>query len=68
MTDKNQQLPCPIPQMTTFELRNLRQELETVLSTEPLPEVYEPRERDLRQQLDAVIAEQESRKRIARAC
>jgi hypothetical protein len=55
-----------LDQMTTYELRDYRQDLETALSMETLPPIYLPRD-ELQRRLDAVLAEQEMRRRIAGA-
>lgn len=59
MSRTDQQLLHPVPQMTTFELTELRRELEETLAMESGEE--------LRQQLSEVIAEQDERARIRRA-
>jgi hypothetical protein len=56
----------PIPQMTTFELRDLRRALEETLAMETLPRYVRSRE-ELQQQLSEVIAEQDGRARTRRA-
>jgi hypothetical protein len=61
-----QQPAHQLAQMTTYELKNYRQDLETALSMETLPPVYESRE-VLQQRLDDVVAEQDERARIRRA-
>lgn len=55
----------PIRQMTTDELRELREQLEQTLTMETLPRYVRPRE-DLSSQLTEVIAEQDQRARIQR--
>jgi hypothetical protein len=63
---KNQQLIHPIPQMTTFELTELRRALEEALAMEALPRYARSRE-ELQQQLSEAITEQDERARIRRA-
>jgi hypothetical protein len=63
---KDQQLLHPIPQMTTFELTELRRALEETLAMETLPPYTRSRE-ELQQQLSEVITEQDERARIRRA-
>ena len=57
----------PLPAMTTYELRAYRRQLENALAffdaQQPVPPVRD----DLRASLDDVMAEQESRQRIADA-
>jgi hypothetical protein len=57
----------PLPELTTFELRDYRRQLENAFAffdrQDPVPTVGG----DLQATLDEVIAEQESRARIARA-
>jgi hypothetical protein len=62
----DQQLLHPIPQMTTFELTELRRALEERLAMETLPPLSLSRE-ELQQQLSEVITEQDERARIRRA-
>jgi hypothetical protein len=56
----------PTAQMTTFELREYRRQLESAIAffdrTDPVP----PARGDLQTRLDAVIAEQDDRARLAR--
>jgi hypothetical protein len=52
--------------MTTYELRDYREDLETALSMQTLPPLYESRE-VLQQRLDAVLAKQEECARIAKS-
>jgi hypothetical protein len=61
----DQQLLHPIPQMTTFELTDLRRTLEESLAMETLPGQARSSE-ELQQQLSEVIAEQDERARIRR--
>jgi len=56
----------PVSQMTTYELKEYRQNLEEALSLPTLPPLYAPRE-ELQQRLDSVLAEQDERERIRRA-
>ena len=56
----------PIPQMTTFELKELREKLEEVLSKPELPPYARPRTA-LQADLADVIAEQVERERIRHA-
>jgi hypothetical protein len=57
----------PLHALATFELRDLRRELEKAIAffdrQDPVPAVRG----DLQARLDAVLAEQESRQRLARA-
>jgi hypothetical protein len=57
----------PLPALTTYELRDYRRQLESAIryfeSKDPVPAARD----DLKAKLDEVIAEQESRHRIARA-
>jgi hypothetical protein len=54
----------PIEQMTSSELRALRERLAETLAMDTLPRYMRSRE-DLSRQLTEVIAEQESRARLA---
>jgi hypothetical protein len=63
MTKLRDELMHPIPQMTTFELRTLREALEQRLAMQTLPPYSQPRE-ELQQELSEVIAEQDERARI----
>ena len=54
-----------IGQMTTYELRELREQLEETLAMETLPRYVRSRE-DLSRQLTEVIAEQDEHARIRR--
>lgn len=56
----------PIPQLTTFELRDLRRDLETMLAMGELPAYTRPRG-ELEALLAEVVAEQDDRVRIYRA-
>jgi hypothetical protein len=51
----------PLPQMTTFELRDYRRDLETAISRLGGQDPPPPALHGLQIKLDAVIAEQESR-------
>lgn len=57
----------PLPALTTYELRDYRRELEKAIAffvgQDPLPPVQVV----MQARLDAVIAEQDDRRRIARA-
>jgi hypothetical protein len=57
----------PLPAMTTYELRAYRRQIENALAffdaQHPVPPVRD----DLQARLDDVMAEQESRKKIAEA-
>jgi hypothetical protein len=53
----------PLPAMTTFELRDYRKQLEHALNDGVIG--HAPVAARLREQLDAVLAEQESRARLA---
>jgi hypothetical protein len=55
----------PIPQLATFELRDLRQDLETMLAMGELPPYTRPRD-ELETMLAEVKAEQDDRERIQR--
>jgi hypothetical protein len=62
----DQQLLHPIPQMTTFELKELRSQLEQTLGMEVLPRHSRSRE-ELSKDLADVIQEQDERESIRRA-
>ena len=66
MTNQRDELLHPIPQMTTFELRELREALEERLAMATLPPGIRPRD-ELEQQLSEVIAEQDECTRIRHA-
>jgi hypothetical protein len=66
MTNRCHELLHPIPQMTTFELRELREALEQRLAMHTLAPYSRPRE-ELQQQLSELIAEQDERARIRHA-
>jgi hypothetical protein len=63
MTRRRDGLLHPIPQMTTYELTDLRRALEERLAGSVLPPGSLPTE-ELQQQLAEVIAEQDERARI----
>ena len=63
MTSRDNELPHPIPQMATFELKNLRETLERRLAQTALPPGTRSR-KVLQTQLREVIAEQDERDRI----
>ena len=65
MTRRRDGLLHPIPQMTTYELTDLRQALEERLAGPVLPPGSLPRE-ELQHQLAEVTAEQVERARIRR--
>jgi hypothetical protein len=56
----------PIPQLTTFELRDLRRDLEMMLAMGELPAYTRPRG-ELETMLAEVVAEQADRERIRQA-
>jgi hypothetical protein len=66
MTSRSDDLLHPVPQLTTFELTELRRALQERLAMAALPRGSRPRE-ELQQQLSEVIAEQDERVRIRRA-
>jgi hypothetical protein len=66
MTSRRNELPHPVPQMTTSELTELREALEERLAMPALPPLSLPREK-LQQKLTEVIAEQDDRARIRHA-
>jgi hypothetical protein len=59
-TDQRGRLLHPIPQLATWELRELRETLEETLAKPELPPYVRPREQ-LQADLDAVIKEQQER-------
>jgi hypothetical protein len=61
----DQQLLHPISQMTTYELKELRQALEETLAMETLPPHTLPRE-ELSKTLSEVTREQDERAKIRR--
>lgn len=64
MSATDQQLP--LAQMTSYELRDYKQDLQTALGMAVLPPVYLSRE-ELQGRLDDVRAEEDERERIRRA-
>jgi hypothetical protein len=64
-TDQRHRLLHPIPQLVTWELKELRERLEGILSKPGIPSYTRPREQ-LQADLDAVIAEQDERERVNR--
>lgn len=64
MSATDQQIP--LAQMTSYELRDYKQDLETALGMAVLPPVYLSRE-ELQGRLDDVRAEEDERERIRRA-
>jgi len=64
-TDRRQQLLYPITELVTWELRELRTELEKTLAKPEMPPYTRPRS-ELQADLEAVIAEQADRERIER--
>ena len=59
-TDQRRRLLYPISQLVTWELKELRAELEQMLAKPELPPYVRPREQ-LQADLDAVIKEQQER-------
>lgn len=66
MSARDRQLLHPIPQMTTWELKELRSQLEEKLSMETLPSYVRSRE-ELSKTLADVIEEQDERAAADRA-
>jgi hypothetical protein len=66
IVSRRNELLHPVAQMTTYELKDLRNALEERLATETLPPCSLPRE-ELKQQLAEVTAEQDERARIRHA-
>ena len=66
MRRTDERLLHPIPQMTTFELKELRSQLEQALGMEVLPRHSRSRE-ELSKDLADVIGEQDQRESIRRA-
>jgi hypothetical protein len=64
-TDQRHRLLYPITEFVTWELRELRSELEQILAKPELPPGARPR-KELQADLDAVIKEQDDRERIER--
>jgi hypothetical protein len=56
-----------LPELTTYELRDYRRELEKAIAFFGRPHPVPPARAALQARLDAVIAEQDDRARIARA-
>jgi hypothetical protein len=57
----------PLPAMTTYELRDYRRDLETAIAFFDRQTPVHPDRDRLQTTLDDVIAEQDDRKRLARA-
>jgi hypothetical protein len=57
----------PLPAMTTFELRDYRRQLERAITFFDKQDPVPPARGRLQAKLDAVLAEQESRARLADA-
>jgi hypothetical protein len=57
----------PLPAMTTFELRDYRRQLERAITFFDKQDPVPPARDRLQAKLDAVLAEQESRARLADA-
>jgi len=57
----------PLPAMTTFELREYRRQLESAITFFDKQDPVPPARDRLQARLDAVLAEQESRARLADA-
>ena len=57
----------PLPAMTTYELRDYRRDLETAIAFFDRQIVVPPARNQLQAALDDVIAEQDDRRRLARA-
>ena len=55
----------PLPAMTTFELRDYRRQLESAITFFDRQDPVPPARGQLQARLDAVLAEQESRARLA---
>ena len=72
-TDTAQQPPAvakpkhKLPELTTYELRDYRRELEKAIAFSDTQDPVPPVRADMQARLDAVIAEQDDRTRIARA-
>jgi hypothetical protein len=65
-TDQDLRPRHPVSQMTTTELAEYRQSLETALGLPTLPPLYASRE-ELQKRLDAVATEEDERERLRRA-
>lgn len=57
----------PLPEMTTFELREYRHRLERAIAFSDGKDPAPPARADLQARLDAVLAEQDERVRLAHA-
>ena len=57
----------PLPALTTFELRDLRRQLESAIAFFDRQDPVPPARHQLQARLDAVLAEEESRTRLADA-
>jgi len=57
----------PLPALTTFELRDYRRQLETVIAFFDKKDPVPPARADLHAALEAVLAEQDERARLAHA-
>jgi hypothetical protein len=57
----------PLPELTTFELRDYRRELERAIAFFDRQDPVPPARRRLQTRLDDVMAEQDERARLARA-
>jgi hypothetical protein len=57
----------PLPAMTTFELRDYRRQLESAITFFAKQDPAPPARDELQAKLDVVLAEQESRTRLANA-
>jgi hypothetical protein len=67
MTAEVQPPKQPLPAMTTFELRDYRRQLESAITFFDQQDPVPPARDRLQAKLDAVLAEQESRARLADA-
>src|SRR5580658_5113737 len=67
MTAKVEPPKHPLPAMTTFELRDYRRQLESAITFFDQQDPVPPARDQLQATLDAVLAEQESRTRLADA-
>jgi hypothetical protein len=65
MTVEVQPPKHPLPAMTTFELRDYRRQLESAITFFDEQDPVPPARDRLQAKLDAVLAEQESRARLA---
>jgi hypothetical protein len=57
----------PLPELTTFELRDFRRDLERAIAFFDRQDPVPPARRRLQARLDDVLAEQDERARLARA-